>query len=50
MVFVEIAPWVFEARSVRLHSLEHGQAVVASGVKIGDRVAMPGRALLAAPQ
>jgi cobalt-zinc-cadmium efflux system membrane fusion protein len=50
MVFVEIAPWVFEARAVRLHRLEDGQAVVASGVKIGDRVAMPGRALLLARQ
>jgi cobalt-zinc-cadmium efflux system membrane fusion protein len=49
-VFVEIAPWVFEARAVRLQSLEDGQAVVASGVKVGDRVAMPGRALLLALQ
>jgi cobalt-zinc-cadmium efflux system membrane fusion protein len=49
-VFVEIAPWVFEARAVRLQSLEDGQAAVASGVKVGDRVAMPGRALLLALQ
>ena len=49
-VFVEIAPWVFEARAVRLHRQEDGQAVLASGVKVGDRVAMPGRALLLALQ
>jgi cobalt-zinc-cadmium efflux system membrane fusion protein len=49
-VFVEITPWVFEARAVTLHRLEHALAVVASGVKVGDRVAMPGRALLLALQ
>jgi cobalt-zinc-cadmium efflux system membrane fusion protein len=49
-VFVEIRPWLFEARAVRLHRLEDGQAVVASGVNVGDRVAMPGRALLLALQ
>jgi cobalt-zinc-cadmium efflux system membrane fusion protein len=49
-LFVEIAPWVFEARAVRLHRQEDGQAVLASGVKVGDRVAMPGRALLLALQ
>jgi membrane fusion protein, heavy metal efflux system len=50
MVFVEIAPWMFEARAVRLGRLEGGQAMVGSGVKVGDRVAVPGRVLLLALQ
>jgi cobalt-zinc-cadmium efflux system membrane fusion protein len=48
MVFVEVEPWTFEARAVTLDRLEGGQALVASGVKVGDRVVAPGGALLLA--
>jgi cobalt-zinc-cadmium efflux system membrane fusion protein len=50
MVFVEVEPWTFEARVVTLDHLENGKALVASGVKVGDRVVVPGGALLLALQ
>jgi membrane fusion protein, heavy metal efflux system len=46
VVFVEIEPWIFEAREVKLDRLEDGQAIVASGVKVGDHVVAAGAARL----
>jgi hypothetical protein len=50
IVFVEVEPWSFEARAVTLDRLENEKALVASGVKVGDRVVVPGGALLLASQ
>jgi cobalt-zinc-cadmium efflux system membrane fusion protein len=46
MAFVEIEPWIFEARAVGLGRLEGSEAVVASGLQIGDRVVAAGAARL----
>ncbi len=45
-VFVETAPWTFEARNVDIGFQQGDQAVLASGVKVGDRVVVKGGVLL----
>ena len=45
-VFVETAPWTFEARDVDIAFQQGGQAVLKSGVKVGDRVVTKGGVLL----
>jgi len=46
LVFVEVEPWVFEAREIGISLLQHNEVVVARGLKIGDRVVVRGCALL----
>jgi cobalt-zinc-cadmium efflux system membrane fusion protein len=46
MAFVEVEPWVFETRAVGLSRLAGSQAIVASGLRIGDRVVAAGAARL----
>jgi cobalt-zinc-cadmium efflux system membrane fusion protein len=48
LVLVETAPWVFEARTVGISFLEDGQVIVASGLKVGERVVVRGVASLLA--
>jgi cobalt-zinc-cadmium efflux system membrane fusion protein len=45
-VFVEVEPWVFEPRSVDVAFQLGDQAIVARGLKAGDRVVVKGGALL----
>jgi len=45
-VFVEVAPWSFEARPVEIRFQQDDQAVVQSGLKAGDRVIVRGGVLL----
>jgi cobalt-zinc-cadmium efflux system membrane fusion protein len=45
-VFVETAPWQFEARRVDIAFQEGDQAVVTSGLKAGQRVVIKGGVLL----
>src|SRR5436190_3696023 len=45
-VFVEVAPWTFEARPVAIDFQEGEQAIVASGLKAGERVVVKGGVLL----
>jgi cobalt-zinc-cadmium efflux system membrane fusion protein len=45
-VFVETAPWTFEARSVDIGFQQGDEAVLSSGVKAGDRVVVKGGVLL----
>jgi cobalt-zinc-cadmium efflux system membrane fusion protein len=45
-VFVEIAPWTFEARNVEIGFQQGDQAVLTSGVTAGDRVVVRGGVLL----
>jgi cobalt-zinc-cadmium efflux system membrane fusion protein len=45
-VFVETAPWTFEARTVDLGFQQGDQVVVANGVTAGDRVVVKGGVLL----
>jgi cobalt-zinc-cadmium efflux system membrane fusion protein len=45
-VFVETAPWTFEARNVDIGFQQGDQVVLTSGVKIGDRVVVSGGVLL----
>ena len=45
-VFVEMAPWTFEARSVEIGFQQGEQVVLTSGVKVGDRVVVKGGVLL----
>jgi cobalt-zinc-cadmium efflux system membrane fusion protein len=45
-VFVEVEPWVFEARAVEVAFQEGDQAVVARGLAAGDRVVVLGGVLL----
>jgi membrane fusion protein, heavy metal efflux system len=45
-VFVEVAPWTFEARTVAIDFQEGEQAIVASGLKAGERVVVKGGVLL----
>jgi membrane fusion protein, heavy metal efflux system len=45
-VFVEIAPWSFEARPVDIRFQQDDQTVVQGGVKAGDRVIVKGGVLL----
>jgi membrane fusion protein, heavy metal efflux system len=46
LVFVEVEPWIFEARAVGIGLLEDSQDIVANGLKVGDRVVMRGGGLL----
>jgi multidrug efflux pump subunit AcrA (membrane-fusion protein) len=43
---VEVAPWIFEARTIRISLLDDGQVIVASGLKVGERVVVRGVASL----
>jgi cobalt-zinc-cadmium efflux system membrane fusion protein len=45
-VFVEVAPWTFEPRSVEVGFQQDDQAIVTSGLKAGDRVVVKGGVLL----
>jgi cobalt-zinc-cadmium efflux system membrane fusion protein len=45
-VFVEVAPWTFEARPVEIGFQQDENAVIKSGVKAGDRVITKGGVLL----
>jgi membrane fusion protein, heavy metal efflux system len=45
-VFVETAPWTFEARTVDIGFQQGDQAVLTKGVKAGDRVVVRGGVLL----
>jgi membrane fusion protein, heavy metal efflux system len=45
-VFVEIEPWVFEARPVEIGFQEGEQAIVSSGLKAGERVVVKDGVLL----
>jgi len=45
-VFMEVAPWTFEARSVRVNALQGDEAGVESGIKVGDRIVVTGGVLL----
>jgi len=45
-VFVEIAPWTFEARPVEIDFQQGDQAVVAHGLQAGERVVVKGAVLL----
>jgi membrane fusion protein, heavy metal efflux system len=45
-VFVEVEPWVFEARRVEIAFQEGDQAIVARGLKAGERVVVKGGVLL----
>jgi membrane fusion protein, heavy metal efflux system len=45
-VFVEVAQWTFEARAVNVDFRQDDQALVVSGVRIGERIVVIGGALL----
>jgi membrane fusion protein, heavy metal efflux system len=45
-VFVEVAPWVFEARPVEVAFQEGDEALIAKGVKAGERIVVKGGVLL----
>jgi membrane fusion protein, heavy metal efflux system len=45
-VFVEVAPWVFEARPVEIAFQQGNDAIVARGLKAGERVVVKGGVLL----
>ena len=45
-VFVEIEPWVFEARPVEVAFQQGDEAILARGVKAGERVVVKGGVLL----
>jgi cobalt-zinc-cadmium efflux system membrane fusion protein len=45
-VFVEVAPWTFEARSVDIDFQQRDQIVVAQGLEAGQRVVIRGAVLL----
>ena len=45
-VFVEIAPWAFEARPVEIDFQQGEEAVIAHGLKAGERVVVKGAVLL----
>jgi cobalt-zinc-cadmium efflux system membrane fusion protein len=45
-VFVEVAPWVFEAHPVEIAFQQGNDAIVASGLKAGERVVVKGGVLL----
>src|SRR5215471_15100871 len=45
-VFVEVAPWTFEARPVEVDFQQGDQAVVESGLKAGEHVVVKGGVLL----
>ncbi len=45
-VFVEVAPWTFEARPVEIGFQQGDDVIVKSGVKAGERVVVKGGVLL----
>jgi cobalt-zinc-cadmium efflux system membrane fusion protein len=45
-VFVEVAPWVFEARPVKTSFQQGDQSIVTSGLKVGERIVVKGGVLL----
>ena len=45
-VFVEVAPWTFEPRSIEIDFQQGNQVIVKSGLKAGDRVVVKGGVLL----
>jgi len=45
-VFVEVAPWTFEARAVEIEFQQGDQAVITHGLKAGERVVVKGAVLL----
>jgi len=45
-VFVEVAPWTFEARPIEVGFQQGDQAVVARGLRAGERVVVKGGVLL----
>jgi membrane fusion protein, heavy metal efflux system len=45
-VFVEVAPWTFEARTVEVGFLQGDQATVERGLKSGERIVVKGGVLL----
>jgi cobalt-zinc-cadmium efflux system membrane fusion protein len=45
-VFVEVAPWTFEARTVEVGFQQGDQAIIESGLKAGERVVVKGGVLL----
>jgi cobalt-zinc-cadmium efflux system membrane fusion protein len=45
-VFVEVAPWTFEPRAVDVGFQQNDQAVVAHGLKAGERIVLKGGVLL----
>jgi cobalt-zinc-cadmium efflux system membrane fusion protein len=45
-VFIETAPWTFEAHDVDIGFQQGDQATLMRGVKVGDRVVVKGGALL----
>ena len=45
-VFVEVAPWTYEPRTVVVGFQEGDQAVITSGLKAGERIVIKGGVLL----
>ena len=45
-VFVEVAPWVFEARPVEVAFQQGDHAIMARGLKAGERIVVKGGVLL----
>jgi membrane fusion protein, heavy metal efflux system len=45
-VFVEVAPWTYEPRTVVVDFQQEDQAVIASGLKAGERIVVKGGVLL----
>ena len=45
-VFVEVEPWVFEPRTIDIAFQQDDRAIVAHGLKAGDRVIVKGGVLL----
>jgi cobalt-zinc-cadmium efflux system membrane fusion protein len=45
-VFVEVAPWTFEARPVEIEFQQGNQAIIAHGLQAGERVVVKGAVLL----
>jgi cobalt-zinc-cadmium efflux system membrane fusion protein len=45
-VFVEVAPWTFEARPVEIGFQQDAQVMIRSGLRAGDRVIIKGGVLL----
>jgi cobalt-zinc-cadmium efflux system membrane fusion protein len=45
-VFVEVAPWVFEARPIEIAFQQGNEVIVARGLKAGERVVVKGGVLL----
>jgi len=41
-----VAPWTFEARSVRVNFLQGDEAAIEGGIKVGDRIVVTGGVLL----